>query len=317
MKKFFLILLVLMLCISSFACDKKDEPLTKQGFFFDTVINITVDEKDMPAAEAAFTLCHELENTFSRTKNGSELHKINNQDISSLSTDMKKVLEFAFSISEMTDGAFDVTVAPLTDLWDIKKRTVPPTKEELDTALVNVGYKKVSLQPFESGSSSIDLGAVAKGYAADCVAKLLKEKGVKHAIIDLGGNVALIGEYTVGITNPFDKDSLFARITLKDKSVVTSGAYQRYFEYEGKRYHHIIDPRTGMCADSGIASVTIISPSSMQADALSTAIFVLGQDSISLCKSFADTDAFIIMENGDIITTEGFDQKYKTEYFNQ
>ena len=154
------------------------------------------------------------------------------------------------------------------------------------------------------------MGAVAKGYIADKLAEYFREKGVEKAIIDLGGNVVLIGEYKVGIRSPFNPEEIFATITAKDKSAVTSGAYQRYFEYEGKRYHHIIDPRTGYPSDSGIASVTVISPSSMQADALSTAIFVMGKDSISLCDIFPDTDAIIIMENGDVITTENFEKKY-------
>ena len=122
--------------------------------------------------------------------------------------------------------------------------------------------------------------------------------------------MALIGEYTVGIRDPFNPEEILATISLKDKSAVTSGSYQRYFEYDKKRYHHIIDPRTGYPSDSGIASVTVISPSSMEADALSTAIFIMGKDSISLCRKFPDTDAFIIMEDGSTYQTENFAKKY-------
>ena len=154
------------------------------------------------------------------------------------------------------------------------------------------------------------MGAVAKGYIADKLAEYFKEKGVDNVIIDLGGNVEVLGEYTVGIRNPSSPDEVFATIKLKDKSAVTSGAYQRYFEYEGKRYHHIIDPRTGYSSRSGIASVTVISPSSMHADALSTAIFILGEEAISLCSEFPDTDALIITDDADIITTDNFEEKY-------
>ena len=187
---------------------------------------------------------------------------------------------------------------------------------------------------------------MAKGYIADRLAEKFKEKGIGNVIIDLGGNVAVLGEYTVGIRNPSSPDEVFATITLKDKSAVTSGAYQRYFEYEGKRYHHIIDPRTGYpsqsglssvtvispsspavqvasvniidsrtgCpSESGIASVTVISPSSMHADALSTAIFILGEDALSLCDEFDDTDALIITDKGDVVTTDNFSEKYNLQ----
>ena len=158
------------------------------------------------------------------------------------------------------------------------------------------------------------MGAVAKGYIADRLIGHFKKNNVTDVIVDLGGNVALLGEHTVGIRNPFSSDEVFAVIKLKDKSAVTSGAYQRYFIHNQKRYHHIIDPRTGKCADSGIASVTVVSPSSMWADALSTSIFILGEDALSLCKEFPDTDALIINENGTVITTDGFEEKYDLEY---
>ena len=310
MKKHLCILTVLIMLTLTLCSCNKDTQVTKQGFYFDTVINITVDKKHLPQAEEAFSMCSEMENTFSRTKEDSELYNINQNKISELSDDMYKVIDFSLSAAEKSDGAFDITVAPLCDLWNIKERTAPPTDSEISDSLKNVSYKNITLSPFSTGNSQIDLGAVAKGYAADCIRDLFVEKGINKAIIDLGGNVALIGEYTVGIRNPFEPDSLYARITLKDKSAVTSGAYQRYFEHNGTRYHHIIDPRTGKCANSGLASVTVISPSSMQADALSTAIYVMGEKGLSLCNKYPDTDALLITENGDIITTEGFEEKY-------
>ncbi len=313
MKKHFIILLVLILAVTTLVACKNQSRVTRQGFFFDTVINITLNEDDIDSADEAFALCGELENIFSRTKEGSELWNLNSGKLTSLSPELKEVIEFSLTMSELTDGAFDITVAPLTDLWNVKERTTPPSDEEIENALRNVGYENISLSSLDIGSSTIDLGAIAKGYAADRIAESFRAQGVDEAIIDLGGNVILIGEYTVGIRDPFNPDSIYAKITVKDKSAVTSGAYQRYFDYEGTRYHHIIDPRTGKCADSGLASVTIISPSSMQADALSTAIYVMGKDGLSLCENFPDTDALLITENGDIITTDGFREKYSLE----
>lgn len=312
-KPIFLILLLLIM-VALCSCQKESD-ITRQGFYFDTVINITVDEKHLSSVSDAMDLCAEMENTFSPTKEGSEIYKINNNQNIGISKDVRTVLDFSMAVSKESDGAFDVTVAPLTKLWNVKERTIPPTDDEIASALSKVGYENFSL----TGSSEdfdIDPGAVAKGYAADRVRDLFIEQGIDKAIIDLGGNVVLIGEYSVGIRDPFNPDNLYAKIMLKDKSAVTSGAYQRYFEYNGKRYHHIIDPRTGKCAESGLASVTVISESSMEADALSTAIYVMGEDGLSLCEKFPGTDALLITEKGDVITTKGFEEKYSLTLFN-
>lgn len=309
MKKILLIIIVCFVVFTS-SCINGSKNVTRQTFLLDTVINITTNKEDSERINEAFTLLREYENVFSRTKPESKLSLLNNGQ-GELTEDIEKVLSFSLEMSRLTDGAFDVTVTPLVDLWNVKERKIPPTAEEIEIARSKTGYEDVTLSPFSSGDKTIDTGAVAKGYIADKVAESFKDKGVESAVIDLGGNVVLIGEYKVGIRSPFNPDEIFATITVKDKSAVTSGAYQRYFEYEGKRYHHIIDPRTGYPSESGVASATVISPSSMQADALSTSIFILGKDSISLCDNFPDTDALIIMENGEVIATENFEEKYE------
>lgn len=307
------VILSLILILSLF-CGCSHERKTLRTFSLDTEISITVDKKDEKKAANALALCRKYEKKFSRTDKESELYKLNNS-ASSPKGELLSLIEKSVSFSKASDGAFDITVAPLCDLWDIKSRTVPPTQKEIDEALKNVGYEKLTLSPFDSGGRTIDLGAVAKGYIADRLGEYLREKNVQDAIIDLGGNILLIGEFTVGVRNPFKPDELFAKITLKDKSAVTSGAYQRYFEYEGKRYHHIIDPRSGQSAQSGLASVTVISSSSETADALSTAIYVLGEEGISLCEKYENTDAFLITDDGEVVTTDGFSEKYKLELF--
>ena len=311
MKKYFLLLSLAFLLLTG--CKSTQERITKQSFAFDTVVSITADEKDKEHVDSALELCNEYENIFSRTSPESELYKINISAKKDLSPHMKNVVGFSLDFSEKTKGAFDITVAPLSTLWNVNSRKEPPTEAEVKVALSTVGYERLSLSPFSLNGAMLDLGAVAKGYIADKLAESFKEKGVDNVIIDLGGNIVVLGEYTVGIRNPSSPDEVFATIRLKDKSAVTSGAYQRYFEYEGKRYHHIIDPRTGYSAQSGISSVTVISPSSMHADALSTAIFILGEDALSLCNEFTDTDALIITDNGDVITTDGFDEKYNLQ----
>ncbi len=310
MKKILSIIIVGFVFSTLSSCTNESKNVTRQTFALDTVINITTNKKDSEKINEAFTLLNKYEKVFSRTNPESKLSLLNNGQ-GELIEDIEKVLSFSLEMSYLTNGAFDVTVAPLVDLWSVKERKIPPTADEIETTLPKVGYEDITLSPLSLGGRVIDTGAVAKGYIADKVAESFKDKGMENAIIDLGGNVVLIGEYTVGIRSPFKPDEIFATITVKDKSAVTSGAYQRYFEYEGKRYHHIIDPRTGYPSESGVASVTVISPSSMQADALSTSIFILGKESISLCNNFPDTDALIIMENGEVITTENFEEKYR------
>jgi len=308
MKKFiFFFIVIIPLLFSSCATPQR---VTRQSFAFDTVINITVDKKDSSLIIEAFSLCTGYEKIFSRTDAESELYKLNEGEITSPSEDIKKVSGLSLRISELTDGAFDITSAPLSDLWNVSERKIPPADAEIEKALSLTGYEKVSLNPFDLGGRALDMGAVAKGYIADRLVEFFKANNTDNVIIDLGGNVAVIGQYTVGIRNPFSPDEVFATLTLKDKSAVTSGAYQRYFEYEGKRYHHIIDSRTGRCADSGIASATVISGSSACADALSTAIFILGENGLSLADEFPGTDVLLIDDKGDVITTEGFTEKY-------
>ena len=312
MKKVLSLLLVIVLIFTFTSCANKK--VTRQSFAFDTVLTITADEKFQEEITDAFRMCQDYELIFSRTNEKSELYKLNAGTLDAPSQKLKDVIEFSLTMSDYTDGAFDVTITPLVDLWNIKERTTPPTDEEIKMAQEKVDYRKVSLEPFSLGGTTLDLGAVAKGYIADMLTEHFRSSGANDVIVDLGGNIALIGKHTVGIRDPKKTDDVFAVMTLKDTSAVTSGAYQRYFEYNGKRYHHIIDPRTGKSADSGIASVTVVSPSSMVADALSTSIYILGEDALSLCTKFPDTDAIIIKEDGTVITTDGFAEKYDLEY---
>lgn len=306
--------LITALMVLTFTSCGGENTTTRQSFAFDTVVNITANKSFSSEISQAFELCKSYGDIFSRTSPDSELYAINTGEDTSPSADIKNVLDFSLDMSRLTDGAFDITVAPLVELWDANNRTAPPTDAEIKAAQEKVGYRKISGEPFSLQGACLDMGAVAKGYIADRLIRHFKKNNVTDVIVDLGGNVALLGEHTVGIRNPFSSDEVFAVIKLKDKSAVTSGAYQRYFIHNQKRYHHIIDPRTGKCADSGIASVTVVSPSSMWADALSTSIFILGEDALSLCKEFPDTDALIINENGTVITTDGFEEKYDLEY---
>lgn len=307
MKRLFSFLLIpLIFC----GCAKKNE--TRRFFALDTQITVTAP-KD--ACEKTYELCRKYEKIFSRTDPESELYLINSGAKKTAGEDIRALLSLCEKMYNITGGAFDCTLGALSDLWNIKERTVPPTKEEIASALNKTGFDKISLSPLSLGGTQLDFGACAKGYIADKAADALYKSGVKKAILDLGGNVYVLGTARVGVRDPQSPDKLFCRFTLKDKSAVTSGSYQRFFEYGGVRYHHILDPKTGECAQSGgsVSSVTVISPSSAAADCLSTAIFVTGEKGLELCRAFPDTDALIITNKRTVLTTDGFKKKYSLE----
>lgn len=195
------------------------------------------------------------------------------------------IVKRACRISEKTDGAFDITVAPLCDIWGFwDKNFRVPTEKETAEALKKTGYDKIFLSDegvILPDGFSLDLGAVAKGYTGDLIRDMLTEKGTKNALISLGGNIVALGTkdgrnpWSIGIKNPFG-DGYAGYVEVTDKSVVTSGGYERFFQSNGIKYSHIINPKTGKPADSDIASVTVISSDGFLADALSTAFYVLG-----------------------------------------
>ncbi len=214
----------------------------------------------------------------------------------------------AQDLKEKTGGAFDINVAPIMRIWGFyseefgEKNHRVPTQSEIGEAM----------DAARSGTY-LDFGAIAKGYCADKLSWLLRSKGVESAVLSLGGNVALIGAkpdgtpWTVGIQSPFD-DGLYATVKAQDTMIITSGDYVRYFEENGHMYHHIINPHTGYPAESDLSSVTVISNSGATADALSTALFVMGKDkAIEYWRTYGDFELVLITKDGTIHYTEGID----------
>lgn len=224
------------------------------------------------------------------------------------------LLKTAQNIKELTDGAFDINVAPLMRIWGFysaqfsEKEHRIPTQSEIKEAM------DVSLT-----GEYIDLGGIAKGYCADRVTEILKSDGVESAVLSFGGNVSLIGKPTldekwaVGIKSPFD-EGIYATVYANDTAVVTSGDYMRYFEEKGKRYHHILNPTTGYPAESDLTSVTVIADSGAYADGLSTALFVMGKEGAqSYWSKHRDFEMVLITKDGEIYYTEGVDIKADRE----
>ena len=307
------ILIYLLMC----GCSQNNmTEYTENIFAMDTVMDLKIYSENDEALSEAKAEIRRIDTLFDRGNENSDIYRINKNKSADVSAETADVIRAALSISDRTGGAFDITVAPVMDLWGFYGNEFNvPSDDELQSTLEGVGYEKIRLDNTNISipeNTGIDLGGIGKGYTSDRIAALLKNKGVKSAIISLGGNVHAIGkrndgsEWTVGITDPHNKSQLIGKLKTSDKAVITSGAYQRYFKQDGITYHHIIDPTTGKSADSGLASVTVIADSGMTADGLSTALFVMGLDkAIELWRSSSDFDAVFVDESGMIYVTEG------------
>ncbi len=298
--------------------DSKNDTETADFFAMDTYISISAYGDD---AKIALDSCRKeinrLDSQFSVTDSESELYKINQKagEGVSVSSDMAEIIAAALEISEKTNGALDISLYPVSKEWGFTTENYKiPTESKLAELLKNTGYEKIS---FEGNTLTlpkgfqIDLGAVAKGYASDRAVQLLKEKGISSALINLGGNIALLGTrpngelWNIGIQNPFG-DSYACVVKAKDKAVITSGNYQRYFEENGKRYCHIIDPKTGCPVDNGLSSVTVIGDSGIICDGLSTALFVMGEEkAVDFWRERGDFEMIIVREDKRVLVTEG------------
>ncbi|MCI8405144.1 MAG: FAD:protein FMN transferase [Clostridia bacterium] len=311
---------IVTVCVSLCACAHSEtQEQTRHIFAMDTVMDITVYTESDEAEETLFAAENEIRRIdalLDRKNTVSEVYNINRKKIENISWEMNSVLSAAQEISKRTDGAFDITIAPVMDAWGFYDGEFKvPSDDELKAAMRGVGYKKILMGDSMiemPPDTSIDLGGIGKGYASDRVAELLHSSGITSAVISLGGNVHAIGKrkdgnnFNIGITDPHNKEQVIGIIQVSDKAVVTSGGYQRYFESGGKTYHHIIDSKTGVSAASGLASVTIVADKGILADGLSTAIYVMGlEKGIELWRRSNDFEAVFVLEDGQIYITEG------------
>ena len=280
---------------------------TNTVYAMDTVMSLTAYGKQAEAALMDGTKeIHRLDTLLSTALEGSEIYRINRDRDAIVSRETGLLLQRALEIAEMTDGAFDPTIYPLMKAWGFSTEDgennyrVPGDVKSL---LSLVDYRKVRLQEITEGDDAgafratfpasvpmgLDLGGIAKGYASQKVLEAMQSAGVETAVISLGGNVGVMGtkpdgsSWTVGIRDPNGEESDYlATLSLPGQEqaqyVITSGGYERYFEQDGVRYHHILDPHTGYPADTGLCSVTVVSSDGTLADALSTALFVMGKD---------------------------------------
>ena len=306
-------IIAVLLCFLLAGCSEVSETFEAM----DTLMTITAYGKNAKKAVGAVKdEILALDNMFRRKSEGSDIFKINENGSADVSEDTAELILRSAKISEETDGAFDITVAPVVDLWgfyDSKFRV--PEESEIQNALKSVGYKNISVNGNSvsvKNSAKLDLGGIAKGYASDRAAKIFRDFNV-NGILSLGGNIYAMGKrqdgenWTVAIQNP-DNDGYIGTVSVSDTAVITSGSYQRYFECDGKIYHHIIDPKTGSPADSGLKSVTIVTDNGTLGDSLSTALFVMGKDrAAEYQKTHNDFDMILIDNDGEVYYTEGLD----------
>lgn len=298
-------LVLLILC----GCTSQENKDTR--FLLNTVVSLTASCSD-ETLDGAFLLCKEFESVLSRTIKDSDVYKLNNaDDFIQVSNHTKNIIEKAVYYGDLSSGKFDITIYPVSSLWDFNNHIVP-SRDEISEALKNVDYQSIVIddKSVSLGGKQIDLGGIAKGYIADRLLEYFKQKDVSEGIIDLGGNIVVFGNrvYTVGIKQPFSENEIAATVKLKNKTAVTSGVYERYIKQDSFIYHHILDPRTGYACDSDLYSATIIADSSIDADALSTICILLGLDKAKdLIEKTPNTEAIFIDSDQKLHFTSGLD----------
>lgn len=298
---------------------------SKSGTYFDTIITLTVySQKDSKVLDGCFDLAKHYENLLSRTISDSDISRINDADGSwvTVDPDTIEVLEDGLKYCEISDGRFDITVGKLSDLWDFDNNTgTVPDSSDISEAVSHVDYRNVKVKGNQAAltdpDAEIDLGGIAKGFIADKMKEYMKEHDVTSGMINLGGNVLVIGsktdgsDYQIGISKPFaPRNEPIAAVSIKDQTVVSSGVYERYFKKDGKLYHHILDSKTGYPIDNGLYEVTIICDDSTDGDGLSTTCFALGlQDGMKLIESLDNTEAVFVTSDMKIYKSSGIGTK--------
>lgn len=293
----------------------------------DTYMTLTAYGKNAESGlEKAKTRIQEVEGIFSVTDENSDIYKINHRETEqiAISDEVMNVLGEALTISERTSGNFDISIYPVLREWGFTTGEYQvPEESVLQELLQKVDYTKISVDSDEktvtlADGMEVDFGAIAKGYSGDMAVAALKEAEVTSALLNLGGNIQALGEkpdgssWNVAIKDPVFTSEYMGVLSVKDKAVITSGGYERYFEdRDGNTWSHIIDPSTGYSADSGTMSITIVGTSGMEADALSTAMYVSGIEKASeYWKTYGGFDMVIITKEEEVYVTEGIKEDF-------
>lgn len=333
---------ILSFCVAFGGCSGKEvekeekkeetnqiEEYSDSIFAMDTYMSLTAyGEHGKKAVEDGKKEIERLDTLWSVSSSDGEVYTLNETGSGKVSQDTLRLLEQAEEISDGTENAFDITIYPLMELWGFTTGNYKvPANKEINHVLDKVDQSQISLEK-ESGKvtlgkgQKIDFGGIAKGYASNRVMEIWKQAGVTSGMVSLGGNVQVLGTKTdgtpwkVGIRDPESKEGdVLGALQVTDCAVITSGGYERYFEEDGESYHHILDTGTGYPADSGLLSVTIVSEDGTKADALSTALFVMGKEkAISYWREHPkEFEAVLVEEDGTVYITEGLETTFSSE----
>lgn len=313
--------------------DTQELPSAQRDIFaMDTYMTVTAyGEKAEEAVEAAEQEINRLDQLLSVSSSESEVYIVNENGSEILSEDTAVLVEKSLELYESTEGMFDITVYPLMEEWGFTTEQYRiPEKKRLKELLRCVDASQIQYKPSEClltlpEGVEIDLGGIAKGYTSGRIMAIFEKYGIQSGIVSLGGNVQLYGAkadgspWKVAIQNPdtsTDAADYIGILEIKDKAVITSGGYERYFEQDGKTYHHILDPDTGYPAESGLTSVTIVSEDGTLADGLSTSLFIMGKKkALEYWRAHADSfDVILVEEDGTITLSEGIQDEFSSDY---
>ena len=310
---------------------EREETSESEIFALDTVITMKVyGSKREEVLKKLETKIIELDNLLSTGKADSEVSGLNREGQAVLSSTSAVLLKKSLELNKKTGGLFDITVYPLMELWGFPTKNYKvPSEKEIKTVLSNIGVDKVIFNEntneilFKNKKMKIDFGGIGKGYITDELVKVLTEEGVESAIINLGGNVFGLNKkpdgslWNVAVRDPNEPEKYMLAIRIENSAVITSGGYERYFEEDGVRYHHILDPRTGRPSDSGLKSVSIVSRDGTLADTLSTSLFVMGEDgAIKYWKeNGSDFDIILFTNDNRLLVSEGIKDQVVTDRY--
>ena len=325
-------LIIATVIITQTACkNTKDvEPVSKEGFYLDTVCKISIydmdgdldKEKAEAAIDKAYKRCRELENTLSNTIESSEVSQINSAGGKwvTVGKDTLKVVKAGVKYGELSNGDFDITIGSVSGLWDFQSENpVVPEQSKITEALKHVNYKNIQFDGnkirLADPQAKLDLGGIAKGYVADELTTLLEKEGVTSAVINLGGNISTIGSkpdgspFIIGIEKPYtDRTEIIGTTTADNQTVVTSGIYERQFQKDGKIYHHVLSSKTGYPVETQLEAVSLVAKKgrSMDIDAMSTICLMKGVDGgKAFIKKQKGVEAVFSAQGKEVAKTKG------------
>ncbi len=322
MRKTSLFTLTLLIVFLLASCSQGASPLVRQDFALATVVRVSLYDGGSEALmDQLFQRLDEIESHMSASLVESDIYRLNRNQGRPLQVqeDSYQLIKEAKDFAQLTGGFFEPSLGRVVELWGIgSKGAKVPSDEDLLEALATANWEKIELLEDNfvriPEGTLLDLGAIAKGYAADELARLASQAGVKNAIFDLGGNLVILGDkagegFRIGIQEPFNdivRGTSFSILTLANRTVVTSGNYERFFEEDGKTYHHIIDYRTGYPVENQLASVTIITDLSIRADALSTAVYAMGlEEGLAFVEGQEDLEAIFVTQDKGVYLSSG------------